>query len=143
MSNYNIRNNDNHAKRRENFGFNQPRETYSNVPMKYLHSDTKREISTIKVTSNREREKKHVPIYKYSTEKEFLDTMQEFKNLLLNYPTMKENDQQITNSRLLFQNCLRGETLKDCKRIMQEFEQYTTPTREQTSPQFYGSSQTK
>ena len=57
--------------------------------------------------------------------------MQEFKNLLLNDPTMLENDQQITNSQHLFQNFLRGETLRECKRIMQEFDQYTTPTREE------------
>ena len=120
MSNYNNnRNNGNHAKRRESFGFNQLRETDSNVPMKYLHSDTKvRETATIKVTFNGEKEKKYVPIYKDGTEEEFLDTMQEFKNLLLNYPTMLENDQQIANSQLLFQNCLRGETLRDCKIIM-------------------------
>ena len=119
MSNCNNRNSGNHAKRHDNFGFNQPRETDSNFPMKYLHSDTKvRETATIKVTFNGEKEKKYVPIYKDGTEEEFLDTMQEFKNLLLNYPTMLENDQQIANSQLLFQNCLRGETLRDCKIIM-------------------------
>ena len=133
MSNYNNnRNNGNHAKRRESFGFNQPREIDSNFPMKYLHSDTKvRETATIKVRFNGEREKKYVPIYKDGIEEEFLDTMQEFKTLLVNYPTMLENNQQIANAQLLFQNCLRGETLRDCKRIMQEFEQYTFPTREQ------------
>ena len=132
MSNYNNnRNNGNHAKRRESFGFNQLRETDSNVPMKYLHSDTKvRETATIKVSFNGEREKKYVPIYKDGIEEEFLDTMQEFKTLLVNYPTMLENNQQIANAQLLFQNCLRGETLRDCKRIMQEFEQYTIPSRE-------------
>ena len=72
-----------------------------------------------------------MPIYKDGTDEEFLDTMQEFKTLLVNYPTMLEDDQQIANSQLLFQNCLRGGTIRDCKRIMQEFEQYTIPTREQ------------
>ena len=51
MSNYN-RNNGNHAKRRKDFGFSQQREMDSNVPTKYLHSEKKREIATIKVTFN-------------------------------------------------------------------------------------------
>ena len=92
MSNYN-RNNGNHAKRRENFGFSQPRETDSNVPMKYLHSEKKWYTATIKVTFNRERDKKYVPIYKDGTDEAFLDTMQEFKTLLVNYPRMLEDDQ--------------------------------------------------
>ena len=99
--------------------------------MEYLHSEKKRETAAIKVAFNREREKRYVPIYKDGTDKEFLDTMQEFTTLLVNYPIMIEDDQQIANSQLPFQNFLRGEMLRDCKIIMQEYEQYTTPTREQ------------
>ena len=121
MGNYN-RNNGNHTKRREHFGFSQPREIDSNVPTKYLHFEKKRETATIKVTFNGGRDKKDVYIYKDGTEEEFLDTMQEFKTLLVNYPTMLEDDKQITNFQLLFRNFLRGETLRDCKIIMQEYE---------------------
>ena len=94
MSNYN-RHGDNHVKRRDNFGFNQPKESDSNVPIKYLHSEKKRETATIKVNFNGEQEKKYVPIFKDGTDEEFLDTVQECKTLLVNYPTMLENDQQV------------------------------------------------
>ena len=70
--------------------------------MKYLHSENKRETATIKVTFNGEREKKYVPIYKDDTNEGFLDTMQEFKTLIVNHPTMLEKNQQIANSQLLF-----------------------------------------
>ena len=93
MSNYNNkRNNGNHAKRRENFEFQQPREADSNVPMKYMHSEKKRETATLYITFNGKDNKKYIPIYKDSTEEEFLETMQEFKTLLVNYPTMLDND---------------------------------------------------
>jgi len=132
MSTYNNKsNNGNHAKRRENFGFQQPRENDSNVPMKYLHSEKKRDTATLYITFNSKDHKKYIPIYKDSTEEDFLETIQEFKTLLVNYPTMLEDDQQVANSQLQFQDCLRGETLRDYKRITQEYSVYTTPSKEE------------
>ena len=75
--------------------------------MKYLYSEKKRVTATIKITFNGERKKMYVSIYKDGTDEEFLDTMQEFKTLLVNYPTMFEDNQQIAKSQVFFQNCLR------------------------------------
>ena len=70
--------------------------------MKYMHSEKKRETATLYITFNGKDNKKYIPIYKDSTEEEFLETMQEFKTLLVNYPTMLDTDQQIANSQLQF-----------------------------------------
>ena len=118
MSNYN-RYNYKHAKRHDNFGFSQPGDIDNKVPMKYLYSEKNRDQATIKVTFNEETSKNYVHIFKDSTDEKFLDTLQDFKSLLINYLAMLRIYQQVTNTQFLFKDCLRGESLKDCFTIMQ------------------------
>ena len=114
MSNYNIHSYK-HSKRYVDFGFSQPRD----IDNKILHSEKNRDQATIKVAFNEEISKKYVRIFKDSTDEEFLDTLQDFKSLLINYPTMLENYQQVENTQVLCKECLRVEALRDYFRIMQ------------------------
>lgn len=88
----NIRYGDNHAKRRENFEFTKPRED-NNFPIKYMYSEKKRHMATIKVTLNIQESKQYVPIFKNGTEEELFHRFQYFKRLLVNYPTILETVQ--------------------------------------------------